>query len=164
MDGSEDVTGNYDLTTKTPGTLKIVKATMTVEAVDYEGVYDGADHEGGATPSVTTGTTVQYRVKDGDSWSDWTDTVPSIKNVGTVEYEVKATNPNYEDATDGGTLKVTKKEVTVKVENAPDVTYDSEEHTGETEYAFTGIVEGQTATITYTPAKGTDVATCKTTC
>ena len=58
-----------------------------------------------------------------------------------------------------GSLVIAKREVTVKVENAADVEYDGAEHTGETEYTFSNVVNGETATITYTPAKGTLVDT-----
>ena len=83
---------------------------MTVEAVDYSGKYDGAAHAGGATPSVTEGTTIQYSTDGGETWST---EVPSITDFGKVEYKVKATNPNYNDATDDGTLEVTKRSITL---------------------------------------------------
>ena len=101
---------NYEISA-TYGDLVVTKATMSVEAVDYDGAYDGDTHNGGATPSVTAGTTIQYSTDDGETWSN---TVPSIKDVGTVSYKVKASNPNYEDATDEGTLNVSKKEVTLE--------------------------------------------------
>ena len=95
---------NY-IVTVIKGDFEIKRATMTVTAVDYEGVYDAQNHAGGATASVTEGTTIQYSTDNGTTW---TGEVPSITNVGTVNYIVKATNPNYEDATDAGTLTVTK--------------------------------------------------------
>ena len=151
---------NYYFKNKTPGKLTITKAQMSVEASPYNEPYDGAAHAGSGTPSVTEGTSLQYRYRNGDTWTDWSDDAPSITDVGTITYKVRATNANYEDAvSEPADLKVTKKDVTVKVEDAPDVVYDSEPHTGETEYTFTGIVSGQTATITYTPAQGTNVAT-----
>ena len=95
--------------------LIIDKATMTVEAVDYSGTYDGEAHNGGATPSVTEGTTLQYSTDNG---ATWTAAVPSVKDVGTVSYTVKATNPNYEDATDDGTLEVTPVSIVLTANSA----------------------------------------------
>ena len=85
---------------------------MTVEAVDYEGTYDGAAHAGGVKnqQNLPIGTTITYSTDGGETWSS---TVPSIKDFGTVNYKVKATNSNYEDATDDGTLEVTKRTVTL---------------------------------------------------
>ena len=127
------------------GTLTINKASMTVEAVDYEGVYDAEDHDGGATPSVTEGTTLQYSTDGGTTWSD---TAPSITDVGEVTYTVKATNPNYEDATDEGTLTVTPASVTVTADDAGKP-YDNDPTNPTT---YTATVEGLFGddTITYT--------------
>ena len=98
---------------------------MTVTAVDYSGTYDGNTHSGGATASVTAGTTYQYSTDGGQTWSS---TVPSITNVGTVVYTVKASNPNYEDATDTGTLTLAKRHVIVTITGAEEtVTYNGKE-------------------------------------
>ncbi|MBR2667787.1 MAG: InlB B-repeat-containing protein, partial [Oscillospiraceae bacterium] len=107
-----DAEGNFDITWSAgdPVKLTIEPAAMTVEAVDYEDKYDGAAHNGGGTPSVTAGTTLQYSLDDGATWHE---TVPSITDFGTLKYKVKATNPNYNDATDEGTLTVTKRGVTL---------------------------------------------------
>ncbi len=87
---------------------------MTVTGYDYEGVYDAAEHGSAATASVTDGTTIEYSVDGGKSWSE---TVPTIKDVGTIEVQVRATNKNYVTATNSYTLKVTPKAVTVTADN-----------------------------------------------
>ena len=58
-------------------------------------------------------------------------------------------------------VTIARKEVTVCVADAADVSYDGKEHTGITDYAFTGVITdpAHTATITYTPAKGTTIGT-----
>ena len=107
-------TDNYEIN-YVKGKLTIKKASgMTVTAVNYEGVYDAAAHDGGGTPSVTEGTTLVYSTDGGTSWSE---TVPSVTNVGTVNYIVKASNPNYADAEDEGTLTVTAAELTITVKD-----------------------------------------------
>ncbi len=153
----EDTSGNYLSAVFNPGKLTITKATMTVEAVDYSGKYDGETHEGGGSVGSDVIGTTSYTYST-DGGETWTDEVPSITNVGTVTYKVKATNPNYSDATADGTLTVTQRTVTVSVEDKT-VTYNGSEQSGNTEYTFENVVNGQTATITYTPSKGTLAAT-----
>ena len=108
-----------------------LKPKMTVSVVNYNEAYDGGLHNGGATPDVTEGTTIQYSL-DGKNWNA---TVPSIRDVGSVTYYVKATNPNYKDTIETGTLTVTAKAVTIKVNNAEKVF-------GTNDPKFTGSVEG----------------------
>ena len=114
--------------------------------MDYTGAYDGTAHAGGATASVTDGTTIQYSTDGGTTWSA---TVPSITNVGTVSYQVKATNANYEDATAAGTLTVNKATMTL---TAVDYTgaYDGTAHAGG---ATAGVTDG--TTIEYSTDGGT---------
>lgn len=81
----------------------------------------------------------------------------NVTDVGTVTVTVTGKG-NYTGKVEK-TYKITPRPVTVSVQNAPNVVYDGEEHTGETEYTFDNVVAGQTATITYTPAKGRLVGT-----
>ncbi|MDO5132697.1 MAG: InlB B-repeat-containing protein, partial [Eubacteriales bacterium] len=66
---------------------------------------------------------------------------------------------NYSINIDEGELWITQREITVEVPDAADVEYDGKEHTGETQYKFSNLVEGHEATITYNPAKGTETGT-----
>ncbi|MBQ3279571.1 MAG: hypothetical protein IJG94_10465, partial [Clostridia bacterium] len=86
------------------------KVPVTLSAVDYEGIYDGAAHNGGATVSMTDGTTIEYSTDNGTTW---TKTVPSIIDAGTVNYIARATNNIFDPVTANGTLTVTQKAVTV---------------------------------------------------
>ncbi|MBQ9158277.1 MAG: hypothetical protein IJ136_02960, partial [Erysipelotrichaceae bacterium] len=97
-----------------PVSFEITPAEFTVTPVDYTGTYDGESHFGGATPSITEGTEIQYSTDGGKTWSN---DAPSIKDAGTIEYIVKATNPNYTDATAEGNLTVNRKAVTVTADN-----------------------------------------------
>ena len=72
--------------------------TLTPELTgkDAEKVYDGQPLSGGATASVKEGTTITYSTDDGKTWSE---TLPSITNVGTLNVKAKAENKNYKDVT-----------------------------------------------------------------
>ena len=153
----EATQGNYTVT-YVPGTLTITDNTdgLTVTAVNYNGVYDAAAHEGGGTPSIE-GATLQYRVKGEDGeFGEWSTTVPSITNVGKVEYEVKASLANYADATASGTLTVTPKAVTVTADDDEKV-YDNDP-TKPAEYTATveGTLGTDTVEYTVTRAAGED--------
>ena len=111
---NEDVTNKVVVKT-TPGQLTITKAetmTLTPELTgkNAEKVYDSKPLSGGAKATVTEGTTITYSTDGGKTWSE---TLPSITNVGTLNVKAKAVNKNYEDATVEYTLKVTRKAVTV---------------------------------------------------
>ena len=95
---------------------------LTVSTTDYEGVYDGKSHGSAATPSVIEGTTVEYST-DGDTWST---TVPQVQNVADVTVNVRATNPNYKQATGEYALKVTPAKVTVTAEDKSKVYGDAD--------------------------------------
>ncbi len=86
--------------------------TLTPELTgkNAEKVYDSKPLSGGAKATVTEGTTITYSTDGGKTWSE---TLPSITNVGTLNVKAKAVNKNYEDATVEYTLKVTRKAVTV---------------------------------------------------
>ena len=106
--------GNYTVTYN-PGTLTITKkGTLTVTGTSYNHEYDANVHGTAASVNVTEGTKVSYKVgEDGE----WTEEVPTIKDVGSKEVTVKAENPNYETAEDRYTLTVTPKAVTVTAED-----------------------------------------------
>ena len=109
---------NYKVTYAT-GTLTITKAetmTLTPELTgkDAEKEYDSKPLSGGATASVTKGTKITYSTDGGKTWSE---TLPSITNVGTLNVKAKAENKNYKDVTVDYTLKVTRKAVTVTADN-----------------------------------------------
>ena len=63
---------------------------------------------------------------------------------------------NYSITEELGTLEVTKASLTVSVGDATKP-YNGEEQSGETEYTVAGLAEGHKLTVSYTPAKGTDV-------
>ena len=128
--------GNYEVTYKN-GKLTITKAetmTLTPELTgkDAEKTYDSKPLSGGATASVTKGTKITYSTDDGKTWSE---TLPSITNVGTLNVKAKAENKNYKDVTVDYTLKVTRKAVTVTADNKSKLF-------GETDPKLTATVAG----------------------
>lgn len=101
-------------------TLSIAANTgLIVSGNNYTGKYDGASHGEAATANVD-GATIEYSTDNG---ATWTDTVPTIKNVGEINVTVKASMANYSDATATYTLKVTPRTVTLTSETASK-TYD----------------------------------------
>ena len=148
--GAEDVTCHYNVT-RTNGTLKVTPSSdleiMNCAAMTKTQVYNGTALSSTATPSVTTGTTVEYSI---DGGTTWTATAPSVTNVTTTPMAVKvrATNANYEPATCDYTLEVTCAPVTVKAATST-FTYDGNVHSDAT-YTVTGLVgtDAISATIT----------------
>ena len=110
---TRDTTNNYVVTSLVPGSFTIDPAAMTVESAGYSGTYDGTAHSVTVTPSITAGTTVEYQLIVAEGEEAWSTTVPSIKDVGSASYNVKVTNPNYEDVTFTVDLSVEAKAVTI---------------------------------------------------
>ncbi len=108
------------------------RETLSVTAYGYSGAYDTYEHYGTAVPSVTEGTTLEYSVDDGATWSS---EPPSIRNVGTIRFRVRAHNDELGDATAYAVLTVTPLPVTVTADPAQEI-YDSGSH------AYTATVSG----------------------
>ena len=114
----EEIQGNYKVTYKN-GDFEITKAgtmTLTPELTgkDAEKVYDGQPLSGGATATVKEGTKITYSTDGGETWSE---TLPSITDIGTLNVTAKAENKNYEDVTVDYTLTVKHRKVTVTGNN-----------------------------------------------
>ena len=184
--GTDIVTGNYD-TTYLPGTLTITPntAVIAVTSGSYEGVYDGAAHTNRTDYAVTCNGAICDKAQNSahvdidtvfliplatnvyDTLTITPDASASVTNVGTVSntYTVALTNAsNYSNtpSKSNGSLTVTAREFTVAVAN------DTLDYTGYVQYGHsidaghtttTGILDGHTLTIAYTPATGTQVGT-----
>ncbi|MBR4743405.1 MAG: InlB B-repeat-containing protein, partial [Oscillospiraceae bacterium] len=165
----------YDITNNN-GSLEITELTGVVVTIvgDREThVYDGTTYTIGY--AVTNISSPLYTIADfvfngGGIYNP----TASLSNVGTVDLILKNpanpntnpdeafdlfqnTNPNFDEVTfktTNGKLEITAREVTVSVEDKT-VEYNGSEQYGNTEYTFGNVVSGQTATITYTPSKGT---------
>ena len=110
--------GNYTYTVE-PGDFTISRAgdnnvTIETAAEDRSKTYDGQPITIDAT-ATESGSTLWYST-DGENW---TETKPSLTNVGTLTIYVKATNPNYEDsAVVSATVQVTPRPVTITTDSA----------------------------------------------
>ena len=149
--------GNYEVTYKN-GKLTITKAetmTLTPELTgkDAEKTYDSKPLSGGAKASVKEGTKITYSTDGGETWSE---TLPSITDVGTLNVKAKAENKNYKDVTVDYTLKVTRKAVTVTADNKSKLF-------GETDPKLTAKVAGTLGnyTVEYTLSRETGEAAGK---
>ncbi|MDO4176777.1 MAG: MBG domain-containing protein, partial [Bacillota bacterium] len=98
---------------------------LAISAQSYGMIYDAKDHGSEITSTVTKGTRIQYRLMDGSDaalleqyGTDWLDEQPTIKNVGVMYVEVKATNPDCEKvATTKYWIRIQEKEVVVQASN-----------------------------------------------
>ena len=90
--------------------VRLKQSGLTVTATGYDAAYDGEEHAVSVTLNVTDGTTVEYSVDNGESWSE---TAPSRKNAGTTQVKVRAKNDLYFDATADAVLNVTPKALSV---------------------------------------------------
>ena len=107
---------NYRIREKI-GTLTVETSdALTVTAGNYSAVYDGRIHTAECTANVD-GATFEYSVDGGDTWSA---TAPSIKDVGEVDYAVRASAFGYNAKTAEGKLVVTAPDEPVNVVVAAD--------------------------------------------
>ena len=143
-DGTLNSNYTYDVW---PGDFHIAKsdelvAKITTSAEDLTKVYDGNELTLTAEATPSEGTTLMYSTDGGETWSDQ---VPSLTNVGTLDVMVKAVNPNYEDSYPvEATLSVTVRSVTITTNDAAKV-FDGTELTNETYKVTSGsFVEGET--------------------
>lgn len=95
-----------------PGMLKIEKdGKLDVLVRNYNGKYDGKLHTATVVPKVTKDTKVSYKVEGTDKWVE---REPEIKDAGSVNFEVKVENPNYETNVKRGKITVKKRVVELK--------------------------------------------------
>ncbi|MBR2836379.1 MAG: InlB B-repeat-containing protein, partial [Coriobacteriales bacterium] len=127
------------------------------------------------TATVSSGHTLSYKwysckdtaKTDAQEISNATSTnlsIPAGLAAGDYYYycTVTSTRSNGETTfldSDAAKVTVQKREVTVSASDASDTFYSGVEQIGSEGYTFDNIALGQEATITYTPAKGTDVDT-----
>ena len=139
--------GNYTYTVE-PGDFTISRAgdnNVTIETAveDRSKTYDGQPITIDAT-ATESGSTLLYST-DGQSWSE---TKPTLTNVGSLTIYVKATNPNYEDsAVVSATVQVTPATLTVTTDSLGKV-FDGTALTAGGK--VTGFVNNETATFAVT--------------
>ena len=139
--------GNYTYTVE-PGDFTISRAgdnnvTIETAAEDRSKTYDGQPITIDAT-ATESGSTLWYST-DGENW---TETKPTLTNVGSLTIYVKATNPNYEDsAVVSATVQVTPATLRVTTDSLGKV-FDGTALTAEGEVS--GFVNNETATFAVT--------------
>jgi len=134
---------NYAIT-ENLGTLTITTATMPLTVTGYEGTYDGETHS--VVVNAPAGSTIRYSVDGGETW---TDEVPGITDAGEeVTVQVQVTNSNYDPETREVTLKLDKAPVTITTGSGERM-YNGATLTN-AEAGITGLVNGETATVTAT--------------
>ncbi|WP_087431398.1 InlB B-repeat-containing protein [Collinsella sp. An307] len=144
-DGTLNGNYTYDVW---PGDFHIAKSTdlvakITSTAEDMTKVYDGKALTLTAEATPAEGSTLMYST---DGGTTWTDEAPSITNVGTLDVQVKAVNPNYEDSYPvEATLTVTPATLTITTPSAAKV-FDGTplEAPGSAEECVTGLKNGET--------------------
>ncbi|MBM6683556.1 MBG domain-containing protein, partial [Collinsella intestinalis] len=144
-DGTLNGNYTYDVW---PGDFHIAKSTdlvakITSTAEDMTKVYDGKALTLTAEATPAEGSTLMYST---DGGTTWTDEAPSITNVGTLDVQVKAVNPNYEDSYPvEATLTVTAAPLTITTPSAAKV-FDGTplEAPGSAEECVTGLKNGET--------------------
>ena len=165
--------------TVTDGWLKITQKDLSIVVNDKTTGYSGSTQNGYTIGGPITGTesgtvsTDEYVVTglpNGDVLTIFGYQVSTGINVDTysngsfdgatfkVMHGTEDVTDSYNIATTPGTLTITAREVTVSVADKS-VEYNGSEQSGNTDYTFSNVVDGQTATITYTPSKGTLVNT-----
>ena len=87
---------------------------MTLTAEGWNSTYDGEHHSVTITSTMPEGTTIEYKVGDGE----WTTEAPSITDVGTQTVNIRATKDGFNEATAEVTLRVTPAILTVTTESA----------------------------------------------
>ncbi len=140
-----EVLGNYEITYNT-GTLTINPAEGEDLSIDnYTGIYDGAPHSITVT-NLIDGDRVLYSTDGGETWSEEN---PEYTYVGEYIVPVKVENPNYEDRTGSGTVKITAKPLTITAKSA-EKQYDGTPLT-RNEYEHSDLVDGDSiASLTIT--------------
>ncbi|MBQ6183407.1 MAG: hypothetical protein IJK33_05930 [Clostridia bacterium] len=169
-----DTTGKYIVGDLVSGVLNIVPAELTIEVNEQEYDYNGSSQgeTGGEDSEYTSAADISEKVTVTGLCGE--DAITKLvldgseTNAGTYEgcidvvegeLEIGESTGNYNISYVSGTLIINKLTLTVVANDAADEEYDGLEHTGETVYAITGLLEDHTATVDYEPACGTDAGT-----
>lgn len=151
----KDVTENYVLEAR-PGSLTIVKgqiAYVTLSTADVVKEYDGKTYEAGVASAIDKNgheVKVEYSV-DGKYWIDDPSRITATDVADSVEIQVRASVESVYEGYIYGTQKlvIEPRKVVVTGDGwTEEQPYTGKEYSKDT-YSFENIVEGQTATISY---------------
>ena len=154
--GKTDVTANYKLTDKTPGTLTITKSEIakyvTLTPEDVIKTYDGTTYTAGTAKAVDANgkeVKVEYSV-NGTDWTEDPTSIAATDVADSVTVQVRASvDGTYEGYVEGTqTLEIKKRPLTVKANDATKK-FDGEELTEKGTTVTSGsLVEEQSYTAT----------------
>ena len=125
---------NYN-TVSGSATITINKATISVSAKGYTGIYDGRAHTI-TLSGVPSGSTIQYRTSTSGSW---TSAKPSRTTAGTTTVYYQITNPNYNTVSGSAAITINKATASVSAKGYTG-TYDGRAHT----ITLSGVSSGST--------------------
>ncbi len=108
---------SYAETESRVAAVTVGKGTMTLTVTGFNGQYNAQPHTVSAVPGVADGTTVFYSI-DGESWST---SAPERTEICNLTVLVKASNSNYNDATETTKLVITRAPATVTANSADKV-------------------------------------------
>ena len=156
---ADNVSAMYVNKDTIPGLLRILSPALTLTAPSASKTYDG-DPLTCASPVTVTGLPEGFTIEATASGSQ---TDAGSSNNVVSSYIIKKggedVTSNFTNVTKyNGTLTVSKRTVTFSVPDSS-VEYNGSLHYGKLVYTFTNVVEGQEATVKYTPAQGTVVGT-----
>ncbi|MBT9774905.1 doubled motif LPXTG anchor domain-containing protein [Clostridium sp. MCC353] len=142
---------NYEVSV-TDGKLTIIKAETgnAVYVSGSESTYDGLNHGLAKAEAEEDGSTVLYREKGSETWSQ---EAPVYKDAGTYTIEVKAEHPNYADTEIAeGTIVINKAPVSIVADSkSKEYLADDPDFTG----SVGGLAEpGDLGTVTFIRAEG----------
>ena len=133
---------------------------VTIKGHINTAVYDGAEHSvSGYDVSISN---AQYKESDftftGEAKAACTDAGIAYMGVTVTQFTNKNNSFIVTFEVEDGYMQIDPRNITVSVADKS-VEYNGSEQSGNTSYTFSNVVDGQTATITYTPAKGTSAGT-----
>lgn len=155
-----EFTGTYG-EAKKQGTYTVEHATIEVSYDLYSGTYDGTEHGVLSELTVTTvnnqTATILYKTND---QTEFTETLPTIKDVGSLSFTVIITADNHDSWQKNFTVTVKKKTLTIK---ANDQTINKGKTPSATanDATYSGFVNGEnydvlTGTLTFEFVSSTD--------
>lgn len=133
--------GNYEVAFGTADFTVVEAGKMAVFTTSLQVEYTGASYAVAAVPSIAAGTTLEYSVDGGQTW---TADVPARADAGTTTVKVRATNDAAGTATAEYAISVSPKQVVVRADDAQKV-YGEDDPVFV--YRVNGLVEGDRATL-----------------
>ena len=126
-----DVTGNYELTTKTPGTLEIsnladIKEFVTLTPNDVSVDYDGDEHATGtatATDKNGNAVKIEYSV-DGTKWTTDPAEITALNVADSMTVKIRVTSEFYTGEVTGTQTLTINKSKTMTVTNIAELNYN----------------------------------------